>query len=872
MNKLIRPLQGGLLLTLLGLIPSQAQAALTVTPSNPGNIFYTTETLSIPVRASIGTSVAWVATDYFGTQVGSGTATVSGGTALLQPVTGGKIGYFDLALTEKTGSVVNSTSSTQFAIVTPIDVSVMDDSPYGVMTHFAQFTPTELTPLIARAGIVPIRDEQYWNSVENPINTFVWPSKFTNYMASASSNSLIPLIVLNWANQFHDYEAGTYTGPHSTAGLAAFGNYAVNVLNRYGSQISSVEVWNEYNAGTFIAGPAASNQPYYYSLSCQNVWNAIKPAHPSVKVVAGGTVPIAHGFIRDVLNQGANPYIDVFSVHPYRGVPEGVDLEISDLINLTKGYNGGVAKPIWATEFSKSISTSAGRYEAPSYTARIVTQMRTAGVERMYYYLAQDDTYFPYRGLVGKTDAARGNYLPNPVYPAYGNVIRQLYGYSATGRWTSPLGAAVYVYKFQKGSDSRYVCWGGTGTQEAPATLTMSISKPTATVTDLMGNTQTVSASAGKITVPIGLDPVYVSVTGGSVTAITAPANGVIADSVAGYSSTQGSNGWYYGQATVSGAYNPASFTPFTWNIWGGDGYRWKPASAQYPFIGIETMHPYSAWAIRRWQSSIAGTVTLSGVISGPGSSQSDGVNVHIFVDGTEIFAELISANEVVEYVIPNVTLAVGSKVDFAVDRNGDNNYDAMELNARVTLKSSLPNPWLTQDIGPVGLEGSASYSSGVFTVTGSGADIWGTADAFRYAYQSAGGDCSIIARVDSLQNTNGWAKAGVMIRETTAADSKHAMTVVTPSNGLAFQWRAATAGSSANASVGGLTAPRWIRIVRSGNTFTSSYSSDGATWTQIGTPQTITMGTDLQIGICVTSHNNAALCGGVFSNVTATP
>ena len=78
-----------------------------------------------------------------------------------------------------------------------------------------------------------------------------------------------------------------------------------------------------------------------------------------------------------------------------------------------------------------------------------------------------------------------------------------------------------------------------------------------------------------------------------------------------------------------------------------------------------------------------------------------------------------------------------------------------------------MPAPWQTQDIGAVGVAGSASLAAATstFTVTGAGADIWGTADALRYAYQPLSGDGQIIARVATVQNTNVWVKAGVMIR-----------------------------------------------------------------------------------------------------------
>src|SRR5262249_31363361 len=168
--------------------------------------------------------------------------------------------------------------------------------------------------------------------------------------------------------------------------------------------------------------------------------------------------------------------------------------------------------------------------------------------------------------------------------------------------------------------------------------------------------------------------------------------------------------------------------------------------------------------------------------------------------------------------------------------------------NATLTVTSpSLPSPWQTTDIGAVGATGSASYSSGTFTVVGSGEDIQGTADEFRYVYQTATGDCEIKARVASVQNTNPWAKAGVMIRETLAAGSKHAMMIVSASSGVEFLWRS-TIGGTSSQSLNTGSAPLWVRVVRSGNTFTGYTSSNGTTWTTIGTA-TMTMSAGVYIG-----------------------
>jgi len=180
-----------------------------------------------------------------------------------------------------------------------------------------------------------------------------------------------------------------------------------------------------------------------------------------------------------------------------------------------------------------------------------------------------------------------------------------------------------------------------------------------------------------------------------------------------------------------------------------------------------------------------------------------------------------------------------------------------------------LPAPWLDRDIGSVGAAGSAQFANGTFTVNASGADIWGTADAFNFVYQPWSGDGSIVARVASVTNASAWSKAGVMFRTSLDAGSAHAFMLVSAANGVSFQRRATTSGTSVSTTVAGVTPPRWVRLDRSGNTFTASYSSDGTSWTLVAT-DTITMPQDLFVGMAVTSHNNTTLTTATLDSVTA--
>ena len=183
---------------------------------------------------------------------------------------------------------------------------------------------------------------------------------------------------------------------------------------------------------------------------------------------------------------------------------------------------------------------------------------------------------------------------------------------------------------------------------------------------------------------------------------------------------------------------------------------------------------------------------------------------------------------------------------------------------------------WFQGKTGSVG--SFAEGPTGTFTMTGSGADIWNVAgveaDEFHFAYKSLTGPGTIVARVEGVQNTDAWAKAGVMIRETLAPESAHAFACVTPENGVASQGRPSTGGTSFNTAEGGITAPHWVKLERdvAGN-FTVSHSADGATWRPVqgAIVPSIQMQATVFVGLAVTAHNANAMCQAVFSDVTVT-
>jgi hypothetical protein len=216
-----------------------------------------------------------------------------------------------------------------------------------------------------------------------------------------------------------------------------------------------------------------------------------------------------------------------------------------------------------------------------------------------------------------------------------------------------------------------------------------------------------------------------------------------------------------------------------------------------------------------------------------------------------------------------------------------DNNKQGFSKYSEVELKLADQRDWTAQGVTelslwfrgyPASVGGFVEAPAGTYTITASGADIWSVngveADEFHFAYKMLNGAGSIVAKVQSVDNTNGWAKAGVMIRESLNPNSAHAFACITPANGVAFQYRPSTGGTSGNYNQTGVAAPYWVKLERSisGN-FTVSHSANGTSWQAItgAATQTIPMGANVYIGLALTSHDAALMGKAVFSNVTTT-
>ncbi|UCE47846.1 MAG: MBL fold metallo-hydrolase, partial [Phycisphaerales bacterium] len=208
-----------------------------------------------------------------------------------------------------------------------------------------------------------------------------------------------------------------------------------------------------------------------------------------------------------------------------------------------------------------------------------------------------------------------------------------------------------------------------------------------------------------------------------------------------------------------------------------------------------------------------------------------------------------------------------------------DNNQEGAARYSEAELTVDYPRDWTEQGVGilslwfrgyPEYVGGFVEEPAGTYTIGASGADIWDHSDQFHFAYKQITGAAAIQAQVLSVSHTDGWAKAGVMIRDSLDADSAHAMVAITPENGVWFGRRAVAGQSSTSTKQADIVAPQWVKLERTlGGLVRAYYSTDGSTWTLLDMPEPIDMQPPIYVGLALTSQNPDEVCEAKFSNVS---
>ena len=197
---------------------------------------------------------------------------------------------------------------------------------------------------------------------------------------------------------------------------------------------------------------------------------------------------------------------------------------------------------------------------------------------------------------------------------------------------------------------------------------------------------------------------------------------------------------------------------------------------------------------------------------------------------------------------------------------------------AELAANAGLPGPWLSKDIGPVGVPGYTEYNGRRFTMEGEGRDIDGRSDEFHFAYAPMSGEGTITARIVRPMSSQ-WTKPGVMMRESLDADSRHASVLLLPHWSGALVSRSEKGGDTTTTGArhlgeahvikkNRLSTPYWVRLIRVRDRFTGYMSADGHDWKELGSVE-IPMGRTFFVGMPACSQLNNVTTTATYDNVS---
>jgi RHS repeat-associated protein len=262
--------------------------------------------------------------------------------------------------------------------------------------------------------------------------------------------------------------------------------------------------------------------------------------------------------------------------------------------------------------------------------------------------------------------------------------------------------------------------------------------------------------------------------------------------------------------------------------------------------------------------SATTGSVGSQVVINGFNFGATQG-NSQVWLNGLLTAINTWSATAV------SITIPAGATTGHLVVSVGPSMNDSNPVEFEVTTQP-LPVGVLDRDIGQTGTVGTATYSNGVFDVVSAGS-IGGTVDSLHFIYQQLPGDGSVVARVAYIAGVGGSPQVGVMIRETLDSGSANAFLFYQPNQAFMFSRASTGAGTTQQTSfLAGLlngNYPYWVKLTRSGNTFSGYISMDGVYWTQIGTSLSITMAQNAYVGLATSTGNAGTAREAKFDNVS---
>ncbi len=485
------------------------------------------QNIRVEATATTSTSNATVVVGFFDYQTGAQLATGSlplgtqTGLQVLQvPVNVPQLGFYNVTVNVVQSGSVIATASTSYAAV-PVRNSV-GPSDFGVCTHIGGTSNTSLQApylnLVKLAGFSRVRDNVYWTTIEPTAGAYTFPANYENYVNTAYSLGLKPLLILGTGN------GSAYPGfdsnglPNTTTSQTAFGNYAKQCVLHYGAKVKQWEIWNE---------PAAEYSTY--SSMLLSAYPAIKGADSTATVIScagGGAGGGAGGnFISGIHAAGtAFDDQDGYSTHPYMS-PSDPDLgysapgsplngqraNVSSVWGWDKTYisghpkSNGVSLSYWVTEIGWACVNTVTDSLQAAYLARTFLLSREKNIAQgvFIYDFVNDGTSTTNSEL--NFGLLRNDWSPKPSYSAMAVLASTL----GSLPWTSALieNSSTKVEQYGSGTNFMIAAWTVAGDTQ---NITLSLPSGSYTLRDWQGRDTVVASVGGSLPVQINGLPQYV--------------------------------------------------------------------------------------------------------------------------------------------------------------------------------------------------------------------------------------------------------------------------------------------------------------------------------------------------------------------------
>lgn len=175
-------------------------------------------------------------------------------------------------------------------------------------------------------------------------------------------------------------------------------------------------------------------------------------------------------------------------------------------------------------------------------------------------------------------------------------------------------------------------------------------------------------------------------------------------------------------------------------------------------------------------------------------------------------------------------------------------------------------------DVGATAITGKADFENGRYRLTASGANIWGTADAFHFAASAVTGDTYIASDIAfEGKGVDPHRKAGVMLRQNLEPDSPYIDIMVHGDGLVSLQYRA-TKGGETHQVIANQTGAKRVALEYHDGYAWMSLSDANGEMRHTGGGVRVALGNTYLAGLALSSHNNAVSETAIFSNVELEP